>query len=221
MYFPHGFWTSSNLKNQLLSFYTFNNCSNLGKDNASTYDLTTNGSINCVAGKIGNAAENNTVASSMTCVDSAGIFDMTTDKTISFWIRSSDASLTSNLVGKRTVATEYWVQLDINNIGFQLGTDGTSAFAASNVNITNDTWFFVTARHILNTKTIRIQVNNGSIFEDTYTGNPLTSGQDFEGVMYGLGNEYIIDSLGIWGRILTAQEIAFLYNNGNGREYPF
>src|SRR5690349_12091137 len=101
MYFPYSFWTS-NLKKQLLAFWTFNNCSDIGKDNFNGFNLITHGNITCVNGKIGNAISSPDDDNAFVDVsDGNKYFNLTTDKTFTFWFKTTTAiGLGGYLFGK-------------------------------------------------------------------------------------------------------------------------
>lgn len=89
------------------------------------------------------------------------------------------------------------------------------------------TWHFVVGWFNAAANTAHIQLNNGTISTDS-TALPAnaSSTATFQiGFRTGAGvTTYMdgkIDAVGIWKRVLTADERAYLYNNGNGREYPF
>lgn len=89
------------------------------------------------------------------------------------------------------------------------------------------TWYFIVAWHDAAADTINLQVNNGAADSSATAGIvPLAGPADF----YIGGRAYpgsllpwdgLISNVGRWNRKLTAAEITYSYNNGNGKTYPF
>lgn len=235
MYFPYSFFISqpvTSLTDQLLAFYTFNNCSDLGEDSLGNFDVTAiGGTISCIAGKNGNAARTDTLGCYMAVNDTNGDFDLNSDKTITFWFRVADATCNTYLVGKEPLFPNwnYATLVSNNQVAFFLSnTDLTDFSVFSEELISSNTWYFVVAKHELNTKTFSIQVNNGTIFSNTYTGSTISTTTDsfrpveFNNITTSCDPYSLdIDSVGVWNRLLTSEEISILYNNGNSTNLPF
>lgn len=86
------------------------------------------------------------------------------------------------------------------------------------------TWYLVYAYHDTSASEIGISINGGTIDTNTYTGTPNSYGT------FGLGRwgrvgsfpYYLdgkLDSVGVWNRPLTQDEITALYNSGSGVAY--
>jgi hypothetical protein len=82
------------------------------------------------------------------------------------------------------------------------------------------TWYFIVCGFDLANNRSFISVNDGTVNTTTATGTPGTNTGTFEvGKSTGAAifQDGRIDSLGFWKRVLTADEITWLYNSGNGR----
>ena len=83
-------------------------------------------------------------------------------------------------------------------------------------------WIFIVAWHDSSANTINIKVNNGTANSASYSSgvnddtSPFVLGATNTGAGFMDGR---IDQVGVWKRVLTADEQTFLYNNGNGRAY--
>ena len=85
-----------------------------------------------------------------------------------------------------------------------------------------DTWFFVVAWHDSVNNFLRASLNNGTAGETSFSGGVRASTLDFN-----LGRDFWdgfklngrIDQVGVWKRVLTADERTYLYNAGAGRTY--
>lgn len=185
------------------------------------------------AGKIGNALS--LTAASLQRIDRGepGNGDLTmgdTDYSISCWININNNTTTQGFVAKDAGgATNRDYNLRFLRSGvnrFQL----TSTTTIGNVQAvalgfglpSTGTWIFLAAWHDRTAKTFNIQVNNGTIqssaaYVGTMPSNPTVGFKIGESV--GNYTDGLIDAVGIWKRLLTAQEWSVVYNNG--REFPF
>jgi len=105
----------------------------------------------------------------------------------------------------------------------QFKSDNGSGTTNGTTVLTTGVWYNVIA--VRNNTIQKIYVNgveDGSISADTSIRNNTST--IAIGAWIGDGNNYasiIIDEIGIWNRALTASEVSELYNNGNGKSYPF
>lgn len=145
---------------------------------------------------------------------------------ISIWLKPSSTANPTYPFSKGDLATAtngygIWcngtqVYAIIGNATTQTYIDKTGIYTASVWNHIVMTW---------NTSKLYLYVNNnvasidivGLALSTTYN---LYIGRD---AVYGATYDYsgIIDEVGIWNRLLTAEEVEDLYNSGNGLAYPF
>jgi hypothetical protein len=168
--------------------------------------LTNNNSVTFASGKIGNAANlNNNYLSRSISVTTGN------ECTISLWAKAVSLGV-SCILGRFD--------------GLKIGTleDGTievsdynQAYLAANVAVSITDW-----RHI-------VLVTGGGSAYLWVDGSQKDSGPNIltDVPQIGIGNDVtttsepffgLVDAVGIWGRALTSEEIAVLYNNGNGVE---
>lgn len=232
MYFPYSFWSNPNLFQDLVAFYTFNDSSNPGKDSLNTYNLTENGAINTVVGKINNAANSNDDSSYLSISDTTKAFNFNTNKTYCFWIKIGNTATAHDFMAK-FVSPEPHFLFQYSTIGNSLGIifyDDAfgQLFSISTTAISQDVWYFVALTHNATTKIVSLALNNNpdTTFVFDYTGSNLSNPQnvfklfeDTNGPQ--ASRNATIDSFGIWNRVLNESELSFLYNNGNGVNQPF
>lgn len=109
---------------------------------------------------------------------------------------------------------EFYVNSGVANYYAQASTFGAPSAG---------TWYFIYAEYNDATNTIGISINDGA--KDTASGPGASINTSDYPVM--LGAHYLlgrywngrIDEFGISNRLLTADEITFLYNSGSGRTY--
>jgi hypothetical protein len=88
--------------------------------------------------------------------------------------------------------------------------------------IADTNWHFVVFWHNAAANTIQIQIDNAAPVSAGTTGPmPAGLGAVTIGLGWGLNFDGLIDEIGLWRRVLTADERTQLYNGGNGLTYPF
>lgn len=108
-------------------------------------------------------------------------------------------------------------RMRVSNGSTRANADDTTVLSIS-------TWYFVVGWYDAANNLISVQVNGNTPTTATHSGGA----QDGGGTFY-LGQsanndsfmEGLIDSPLMWKRLLTAEERAWLFNVGNGREFPF
>ena len=226
MYFPFSFFNNErvDLTRDLISFWTFNNCGDVGNDDFNGFDLTINGSIDCPAGKIGNCIENSSDPGAFVDVaDSAGIFNLTSDKTFAHWVKSPSASVGCYTFGKyyNSPSANYLASINVSTAVLLVETSaGGFDVTSDKVPILDNIWYFICYKHYSRLKKISVQVNDTLPVYANYNGTVFDYNQNFNALEV-VSQGTFMDSLGVWNRILNDNEIAALYNSGNGLEYPF
>ena len=95
---------------------------------------------------------------------------------------------------------------------------------SSSTSLNDNNWHHYVA--IMDGSNIYFYVDGTSQGSTSYSshGSPFGSGglrmPGYDGDFLPTGN-FILDEVGIWGRVLSAPEIASLYNAGAGKTYPF
>jgi len=221
----------------LSAFWTLDEASGTREDShTNNLDLTDNNTVAQVAGKIGNAADF-TAANSESLSNSGNDshFQTTDDFTYCYWVKLKNLSAIHDLVGKwGTGANREYVSLFLNSsTRFQhyIGR-GPSTFTAATANSfgapSADVWYFVANFFDKSASTygdVGISVNGGTIDWASLASAAQTSGTDdfTVGALPTIGrySDSSIDQVGFWKRLLDSDDIDLLYNDGDGRAYPF
>jgi hypothetical protein len=220
---------SSTLLTDLISYWKMDEASGTRADSVtgSANDLTDNNTVASTTGKISNAGSyvaanseylSRASNSSLQCGD--------IDFTFSCWIYST-AWATASLVTKDDDAAssrDYTVDISTNVPRFYING---SVFVSGPASLSDSNWYFIVAWHDAAANTVNIQVNNGTVQSTGTSGEvPHTSSAQFRigAREYASFPDYftgIIDEVGFWKRVLTADERTALYNAGSGLSYPF
>jgi hypothetical protein len=154
------------------------------------------------------------------------------DYTICCWVNITSTGADRVIMSKWATAgsREYYLYYANTGARFALTVsgDGTASTTVSDAYLTpsTSTWYFVRAWHDATGNTLNIQTNLNTVNSTAHTTGSYDSTTTL--LMGALGpaapslfmNGQICQ-VGFWKRVLTAQEHAWLYNNGRGRTYPF
>lgn len=91
--------------------------------------------------------------------------------------------------------------------------------ATCSVQMTSGAWSHLVFWHDSTANTLNIQLNGGTVSSQAWTGG-VFAGTNTLRIGAGSGGNYCtanIDEVGIWKRVLSADDRAWLYNSGNGR----
>ncbi|CAG0926907.1 hypothetical protein TFLX_00255 [Thermoflexales bacterium] len=159
-----------------------------------------------------------------------------TSFTFTSWVKLDNKSDYHTFVGKRIENYPYYdrdYSLDYDTVMdrfyFQVaGPDGvtlTRAIANNLGSPTLDTWYFLAGGYNYESGYIWISVNDGPKETTAFTGAVHVGQAPF--MLGGVANPSfgyhvgVLDEIGFWKRVLTSEELVRLYNNGQGRTYPF
>ncbi len=113
---------------------------------------------------------------------------------------------------------------DVSKLRFRVGSDSAPVSVDSNTSVQVNTWYTIFAWHDASSDTINIQVNNGVVNTQSFSGgttnstNLLSIGAAADsGISYAVNGR--VDEAAIYKRKLNAAERTWLYNNGAGRAY--
>lgn len=202
--------------------------------------LTSNNSVGQATGVstyTGNAAA--FVAASnqyLSKTDNSSLPDGSTSFSVALWVYLTDLTSLRAFAGQYdTGANQRGWDIYYNNVpnrfAFNVSTNGTGAevlladaFGAPSAT----TWYFIYAQFNRTTRVASVSVNNGS-FNSTAALNAsafnstasLTIGSVLNSGAPLAPHNGRIDEVGIWTRLLTADEITKLYNAGLGTHFPW
>lgn len=232
-----------NLLPSLVAYYSFD--STLADATTLSPTGTGTGTINYVSGKNGNAVSMGTTTSYVDVADTTN-FSFTNgsgqDLPFSFavWVQFTSFSSTLNMFANKRNGTLFeWAFYRFSSDGSIRFDKYTSNGAAMHSIICSNTTSTGQWYHLVYTDDgsetvggMKIYINGvlGSTTttsSGSYTGMGNTTsvtriGNHGDGVNAVHSHRGYLDGLSIWkGRTLTAAEVTYLYNSGNGRAYPF
>lgn len=138
-----------------------------------------------------------------------------------WFLLESQAGVAMNLVACLGATTGYTIRTTAAGTALALQAgNGTTIGTVTNANVlATATWYFFYAE--LEARTLRLQINldaratadlGGATYspgsEVVHLGANITPASYLDGMQAGVG---------MWDRLLTRQEVAYLYNNGKGR----
>lgn len=195
---------------------------------AYSLDLTPSGTINYVSGHVNNCADFGSGSAYLYHASAAGIqFGSTDPFSIIGWMNMVNRNYDYEVLGKWASGTLEWrIYYDYlpgKELKFGVSSNGSSetATAESNLSMQQGQWYFFHAYHD-GAGTIGIEVDDGS---SGSTGSGVTNSNGSQlwlgDTSAGAGNPLwgYLDEVAIFGRVLTAGEVTWLYNSGSGRTY--
>jgi YD repeat-containing protein len=132
--------------------------------------------------------------------------------------------------GSYSSTAEYLLELSstTNKLAFMVydGSVQTTVTANTFGALSTGEWYFVYVYHDEHNDEIGISINDGAVDTATHTGGVNNSTTDFN-IGRRAGSSHIhfydglVDEVGVWDRVLTEEELDYLYNDGDGQAYPF
>lgn len=144
------------------------------------------------------------------------------DFTYTGWIYLDSKSAQRTILGKWTGGGQNSLLLRTDTTGeidFFISNDGSAASSVSTTDVGLNKWVFFVVYHD-NGNEIGINFNNGSFSTTSHTTGIHDSTASFHlGSANGASETFYgrIARIGLWHRLLTTDEITYLYNQGNGR----
>jgi len=225
---PHVF---NSLLSGLTAYWRLDETSGDRADWVGICDLTTSGGVTGAAGKQGDAASFSAAGSGkLTTPDHVAVQTGDIDFTLAGWFRATTLAGSAALWAKDNgIQRDYRLDIAAAATGPRFilfdASGGIVGLVQTGEPLAVGTWYFVCCWHDATTNTINIQVNGGVVHSAATTGTPGVSIADFRiGDFGNTGTVYwdgAIDEVGLWKRVLTADERTALYAAGSGIAYPF
>jgi hypothetical protein len=230
--------TGTSLTNELLAFYNFDGDINDSSGNG--IDLIDVGGFSYSSGKIGSNSTTFTGGGSFSgqgIIYEQNLWDSTTGNpsySYSMWYRNNSTNGNGLIFGCWVgYGTKMLTHLAIDHsTGYLYSNNKKVRVKTSDFIVNSGTWYYLTLTYNGVNGITKIYVNGVEQNLTILVNNPNfpffpglggfgvgCSATGAGGCEY--GDSCTIDSLGIWGRILTLDEIQNLYNNGTGQQYPF
>lgn len=216
----------------LVSYWKLDEASGTRYDAVGTNHLTSNNSVDQAAGKVANCATFVAASSQFLSIPSNASLQLgNTNWTVAGWVKPT-ANAEYFLVGKMAGSTGYgdfqiYRTLNTRLIYVDVRSNTTIRASVTSTNVVpTNTWTHFCARHNASTPSLEIFINgaldNSAI---NYTnGAPIVSTNSFTIGRYSDANSPFtgsLDEISFHKRLLTTNEITFLYNSGRGRRFPF
>jgi concanavalin A-like lectin/glucanase superfamily protein len=222
---------ASSILTGLVSYWKMDEVSGTRDDVLGANNLTDNNTVAQAAGKINNAGLY--VAANSEYLSNAaptGLGFAAAPFTLQAWVYLDSKATRQMFIMKGGAGgDEYFLE-------YENATDRFRFFildsTANYVGVTADTfgapstatWYHLVAKLDSVGMGISIQVNAGTADTGVITNTDADRSQPFQIGSY-RGSAFFadgrIDEVGVWGRVLTAQEITDLYGGGSGLAYPF
>lgn len=216
----------SGLEDSLVSYWQLEEASATRVDSYGLNDLADNNGVGIDSGKQGSAADFNQVNDQYLSISDllqSGL-DISGSISISLWMQMSDLSEPQIFVHKyngnsnRRAYTFYWHNGLLTACLSQFGS--VPNCKSTSFNFTLNDWYHVAFTWDASTDIGKIYVDSIQVGSNL-SYDIASINNSSEPLLVG-SNEYIqtfnglIDEVGIWSRALTDEEIAQLYNNGEG-----
>lgn len=218
----------STLLNNLVSYWKLDETTGNRLDSKGTNHLTPTNAPVGAAGKIGNGCDFDSSSSQYLSHPDLNPLG-NEDFTYTFWFKLESLIGLNTLIGKDHSSGRHYI-LQAEETGsvlrFTCNLWGGQVVASPGP-LSLNTWYFAVLWVDKTAMSVNLQVNNGTIVSNlisVYTPPAGNVALDIGRREYpGFENYFdgLIDEVGLWRRVLTAQERTDLYNSGNGRTYPF
>ena len=212
----------SALTTDLVAYYNFNEASgNLLDQTANGNNGTNNGCEYGATGILGDAWT--FVATNTDYIDCGSDFDLILDSlTYAVWVKTTDNTLEQYIVGGGTAGNGFPYLFIRADNRFQFGATGGVVIGITSATVVRDGWHFIAVTYSTVTDDCKWYIDGSFLETDnvdaSFSDKPLVIGTRLISNKWFNGD---IDEFGIWGRILTADEITELWNSGSGITYPF
>lgn len=221
------------LSDNLVAYWSLDEASGNAVDAHGSNDLTQNGTIASVAGKVGNARQLESANSEyFSLADNTDLSTGDIDFTLAGWVNM--ASLINQSFATKGGGTngEYDLRFAAGGTQrFQFRFWGSAGFGnAGSVLADNaggpstSTWYFIVAWHDSTNNECGISVNDGTPDTAAVSTGVIDGTDAFALGAYAAFLEYAnatLDEWGLWKRVLSSAEITELYNGGSGRDYAY
>jgi RHS repeat-associated protein len=211
----------------LVSWWAMDEASGSRLDSHGTNTLTDNNTVTSASGLKSSAA--NFVAANLEFLSisdnpsiSTGNIDFTLVADV--YLNVTNTTMIIANKGDKSFAKDYTLFYDasLNKFALRVGNGSTNTAVWSTNTVSAGQWYTIIAWHDSVNDTLNIQVNNSLVSSLAYAGGatdstfPLSIGAHADGASALDGR---IDEFALYKRVLTANERAWLYNNGAGRSY--
>jgi len=143
--------------------------------------------------------------------------------TLSMWLNLKEVGLTQSILKCEDISNNGYNLMvsNLNKIQLEYKNNNYTKLSVGPI-LEKETWYLInlTFRKDINDKTIfNLFINSNNYLKDILIDN--TSSLNMKPIIGSLSEGSKVDSITTWTRCISKNEIVLLYNNGNGKEYPF
>jgi hypothetical protein len=208
------------LTDSLVSYWELEETSGTRVDSHGSNDLTDLNTVSYATGKQGNAADferGNSEAFSL-ALGSTGL-ELKDNFSVSFWFKAESLATYHQFYTSGTQANQWRLGIRSGTPQLRFTIDSIADYTAATT-ISTDTWYHIV--YIKNGTNIKIYLDNSLDLDTTVSASVTTpSGTAYFGRLAGADGflDGLLDEFGFWGRSITSDEVAELYNSGAGLSY--
>jgi large repetitive protein len=214
------------LLNDLESYWSLDEPSGDAVDAHGDNNLTDNNGVGTAAGIIGNGRDLERDSSqSLSIGDNVSLSFGDESFTVSAWFNLESLPTSGQVFGivQKWGGTKNEYRLSVGRtfgtplVQFEIsGPTGATFGANFATSLSTGAWFHVVLVHDADLDVVSCIVNNGTPTTGSYAAGVNDSNGAFK---LGDGFDGVLDEIGVWRRVLTAAEVASLFNGGNGLSY--
>lgn len=164
------------------------------------------------------------------------VYERTQKFSIAAWVKSTASSSEKPIYSTEENSPNYlgitlWYSsfFSTNKLSLFMGSNTQGIGVGGSTTLSDGNWHFVVATYDGSSDASGVKlycdgnlesmtVNQNNLASQTLVGSALPHIGTRQGGLFWVKS---IDEVGVWKRILTPEEIKYLYNNGNGKSYPF
>ena len=218
-------------KTNLISWWAFDEASGNAVDSHGANHLTeTSGTIASAAGKVGNARDIEADDTEWFEIADNASLSLGADTAFSFfgWINVESVTarrvvLSKNDSGGSFGGIEYWMEIGTSRRLYCIISNGATYTTVTTTNtISTGTFAFIHYYHDPISNVIGASINAAAPKTAAWSGGTFNGANSFNigRTSAGLYYDGLVDEFGFYkDRFLSTDEIDWLYNSGNGREY--
>lgn len=217
------------LRSAAVAYWNMDEASGTRVDSKGANDLLQTDNPLGVTGKVGNAVSFDGTTQVLTCTSNSDLkVTSGQDYTWCLWVKLNSKATSQGFISKVDQDlgdTEYLITYNSGADRFELtvvqdstsATVGASTFGAPSIGV----FYFITCQYDeSDTSTgLKISINNGAF---NASSHPAVAGTDADFLVgqdyyYTGASDGLVDEVGFWKRLLTSEELTYLYNSGLGR----
>ena len=207
----------------LLSFWKFEEFTDLRADGIGGNSLTPNSNINVVqAPGILNKGVRIRPGGYLSASNSTLSIGVGQNFTLGGWLFLE--SLTNGTVVAKNL--EYALRIENAKFSWTVYDSNGTGYTATSATVSEiNSWYYILIEYNADLLQVSIQLNNSSDLQTATAATPRTTTNRFyfgsyDGIAANTTSDFVVDSWGAWRRLLTGIEKSYLYNDSESSEIP-